>query len=266
MSPAPADPTPLGRRSFLAAAALAVGALAAACGDDGGGTSAATTATGAPATTAPATPAPSTAPRPAQFVVSGPKDHDRVALTFHTNGDLGLVDRLLDVFASKKVHVTAFIVGDWLEANPDMAARIADGGHEFANHTYTHPTFQDLSPAGMLDEIVRCRDVLARLTGGPGTFFRPSGTDDGTTSPGQQVLDVSAQAGYGTVLGFDVDPLDYDDPGADAVVQRTLATVAAGSIVSLHFGHAGTVDAMPAILDGIADKGLKAGTASALLG
>jgi peptidoglycan/xylan/chitin deacetylase (PgdA/CDA1 family) len=266
MNPADADPTPFGRRRFLAAAALAVGTLAAACSDDGGGTTAATTASGAPATTAPPTPAPSTAPPPAQFVVSGPKDHDRVALTFHTNGDLGLVDQLLDVFASKKVHVTAFIVGNWLEANPDMAARIADGGHEFANHTYTHPTFQDLSPAGMLDEIVRCRDVLARLTGGPGKFFRPSGTDDGTTSPGQQVLDVAAQAGYGTVLGFSVDPLDYDDPGADAVVQRTLAAVAAGSIVSLHFGHSGTVDAMPAILDGIAQRGLKAGTASALLG
>ena len=266
MNPPDTDPTPFGRRRFLAAAALAVGALAAACGDDGGGTGAATTATGAPASTAPPTPAPSTAPPPAQFVVSGPKDHDRVALTFHTNGDLGLVDQLLDVFASKNVHVTAFIVGNWLEANPDMAARIAGGGHEFANHTYTHPTFGALSPAGMLDEIARCRDVLVRLTGGPGKFFRPSGTDDGTTSPGQQVLDVAAQAGYGTVLGFDVDPLDYDDPGADAVVQRTLATVAAGSIVSLHFGHSGTVDAMPAILDGIAQKGLKAGTASALLG
>ncbi len=266
MNPADADPTPLGRRGFLAAAALAVGALAAACGDDGGGTGAATTATGAPASTAPPTPAPSTAPPAAQFVVSGPKEHDRVALTFHTNGDLGLVDQLLDVFASKKVHVTAFIVGNWLDENPDMAARIAAGGHEFANHTYTHPTFGALSPAAMLDEIARCRDVLVRLTGGPGKFFRPSGTDDGTTSPGQQVLDVAAQAGYGTVLGFDVDPLDYDDPGADAVVQRTLATVAAGSIVSLHFGHSGTVDAMPAILDGIAQKGLKAGTASALLG
>ena len=42
--------------------------------------------------------------------------------------------------------MTAFIVGNWLDANPDMAARIADGGHEFANHTYTHPTFGALSP------------------------------------------------------------------------------------------------------------------------
>ena len=127
--------------------------------------------------------APSTPPTAARFVVSGPNDHDRVALTFHTNGDLGLVDELLGVLAARRVHVTMFIVGNWLDANPDMAARIAAGGHEFANHTYTHPTFGDLSRDAMLDEIVRCRDVLVRLTGGPGAFFRPSGTDDGTTSP-----------------------------------------------------------------------------------
>ena len=267
----PGSPVP--RRTFLAGAIAAVGALAAACGGGGdGGTSSASRASTIPTTaattvapTAPTAPT-TTAPAVARFVVTGPTTKPRVALTFHTNGDLTLVDELLDVFDSRHVKVTSFIVGNWLEANPDMAKRIADGGHEFANHTYTHPTFGALSPAGMLDEISRCRDVLIRLTGGPGKFFRPSGTDDGTVSPGEQVLDIAGQAGYGTVLGFDVDPLDYDDPGADAVVQRTLATVAAGSIVSLHFGHAGTVQAMPAILDGIAQKGLKAGTASALLG
>ena len=117
----------------------------------------------------------------------------------------------------------------------------------------------------MLDEIVRCRDALARDAGSPGRFFRPSGTDDGTTAPPAVVLDVAAEAGYATVLGFDVDPFDYDDPGADAVVQRTLAAVRPGSIVSLHFGHPGTNAAMPALLDGLEERGLQPVTASNLL-
>jgi peptidoglycan/xylan/chitin deacetylase (PgdA/CDA1 family) len=108
--------------------------------------------------------------------------------------------------------------------------------------------------------------VLSQLTGGPGAAFRPSGTDDGTVSPGEQVLSVAAEAGYGTVLGFDVDPLDYDDPGADVVTQRTLAAVHPGAIVSLHFGHVGTVQAMPAILDGLAQRNLTPVTISTLLG
>jgi peptidoglycan/xylan/chitin deacetylase (PgdA/CDA1 family) len=254
----PDGPSSLPRRSFLVGAAIAVGALAAACSDDGGD------ATGA-STTAPPQPGP-TAPAVATFVAAGPRQPGRVALTFHTNGDLALADELLAVLDRRKVRMTSFVVGDWLEANPDMARRIADGGHEFANHTFTHPTFAQLSRDAMLDEVARCRDVLIRLTGGPGAAFRPSGTDDGTTPPGEQVLSVAAEAGYTTVLGFDVDPLDYDDPGAAVVTRRTLDAVQPGSIISLHFGHPGTVAALPDILDGLDERDLTPVTASKLLG
>jgi len=98
-----------------------------------------------------------------------------------------------------------------------------------------------------------------------GHFFRPSGTDDGTSAPPEIVLELAGRAGYPAVLGFDVDPLDYDDPGSDLVVQRTLATVGPGAIVSLHFGHSGTVQALPAILDGLDRRGLEPVTASTLL-
>jgi peptidoglycan/xylan/chitin deacetylase (PgdA/CDA1 family) len=67
------------------------------------------------------------------------------------------------------------------------------------------------------------------------------------------------------VLGFDVDPFDYQDPGAETVAQRTLAAVRPGAIVSLHFGHPGTIAALPAILDGLDARGLTPVTASAVL-
>ena len=132
------------------------------------------------------------------------------------------------MLTAHSVVMTSFIVGDWLDANPTWAKKITDAGHELANHTYTHPSFLTLSRDAMLDEIVRCRDVLERLSGSPTKFFRPSGTDDGTAALPDVVLDVAGEAGYQTVLGFDVDPHDYDDPGADAVAQRTLAAVGPG--------------------------------------
>jgi peptidoglycan/xylan/chitin deacetylase (PgdA/CDA1 family) len=202
---------------------------------------------------------------PAKFVVSGPAARQRVALTFHTDGDLTLAQQYLDVFASHNVHVTCFIVGKWLDANQSWAAKLTDAGHELANHTYNHLTFGQLPPQQMTDEIVRCRDLLVRLTGKPGRYFRPSGTDDGTSTPPAAVLQAAGAAGYSTVLGFDVDPLDYSDPGSAAVTQRTLATVKPGSIVSLHFGHPGTLAALPGILDGLAQHNLVPVTASELL-
>jgi len=255
------------RRTFLLAGAAAIAAAACSGGESASRAGTTTTTT---STTAPPPPAPSATttpppPAPAAFVDTGPRTHDRVALTFHTNGDLGLAQQLLDTLASRDAVVTCFIVGNWLDANPSWAKKLQDAGHELANHTYTHPDFLSLSPDAMRDEVVRCRDVLTRLTGSPGAFFRPSGTDDGTATPPEIVLEVARDAGYATVLGFDVDPLDYQDPGADAVVQRTLATVGPGSIVSMHFGHPGTITAMPAVLDGLQRKGLVPVTASKLL-
>ena len=173
--------------------------------------------------------APSTPPTAARFVVTGPTTKRRLALTFHTNGDLGLADQLLDVLAARHVKMTSFIVGDWLDANPDMATRIAAGGHEFANHTYTHPTFGRPRPRrdGRRDRALSRRARPAhRRSGGLRSVRRAP-----TTAPSRRASrcsTVAADAGYRTVLGFDVDPFDYDDPGAEVVVQRTLAAVAAG--------------------------------------
>ncbi len=203
---------------------------------------------------------------PARFIDTGPATAGALALTFHTNGDLRLAQRMLDIAKAHNAVFTNFIVGNWLDANPSWGKKLLDGGHELANHTYTHPNFLSLGAAAMDTEIARCRDAIARVTGDGGRFFRPSGTDDGTAQPPAAVLAAAARAGYGIVLGFDVDPLDYKDPGAAAVQQRTLAAAKAGSIVSLHFGHQGTADALDAVLGGLADKGLRTVTVSQLLG
>jgi peptidoglycan/xylan/chitin deacetylase (PgdA/CDA1 family) len=172
---------------------------------------------------------------------------------------------LLDALAAGKAKATCFIVGSWLDQNRSWAQKIAGAGHELANHTYSHMTFASLSPADMLSEIERCRDLLVQLTGSGGTFFRPSGTDDGITSPSPAELAAATQASYRYVLGYDVDPLDYRDPGADAVASRVLDVVKPGSIVSLHFNHPGTIAALPTILTGLQQRGLEPVTASTLL-
>jgi peptidoglycan/xylan/chitin deacetylase (PgdA/CDA1 family) len=255
-------PGPISRRAFLAGTGAAVALTAIGCGG-GGGRDTGDEVAAAPTTSSlPPLPGP---PDPATFVFRGPTDAPNVALTFHTDGDLDVARTLLDELAARDVRMTSFVVGEWLEANPDWAAMLTDDGHELANHTYSHVTFSELDPSAMAAEIDRCRDVLVGLTGSGGAFFRPSGTADGTTTPSPAVLATAGASGYATVLGFDVDPFDYEDPGAAAVVDRTLAAVGPGSIVSLHFGHPGTVTALPSILDGLEARGLQPVPASELL-
>ena len=65
------------------------------------------------------------------------------------------------------------------------------------------------------------------------------------------------------MLSYDVDSRDFTDPGA-VVIRRNVASVTAGSVVSLQLGHRGTLDALPGVLDDLAARGLRPVTASAL--
>ena len=197
------------------------------------------------------------------YVPNGNRGGSTAALTFHGSGDVSLAVALLDKARTRHVPVTIFAVGQWLEQNPTMAKRIIDGGNELANHTYTHPTLGRVARPGVAAEITKCRDVLVRLVGTNGGWFRPSGVEG---VPSQLILDEAGAAGYRTAVGFDVDPLDYTDPGADAVVTRTAAKLRAGSIVSLHLGHAGTVAAFDRIVDGAENAGIGLVTVATLLG
>jgi peptidoglycan/xylan/chitin deacetylase (PgdA/CDA1 family) len=184
-----------------------------------------------------------------------------VALTFHGSGDVGLLDRLLSVAAAHHAPLTIFAVGQWLDATPSLAKRILAGGHELANHTYTHPSLGRMPASAVEHEIAGCRDALTNHAGAPGRWFRPSAV----VVPSQTILDAAAKAGYPTIVGYDVDPEDYRDPGAAAVRSRVIAGLHPGAIVSLHTGHAGTVDALPSILDAITAQGLRPVTVSRLL-
>jgi peptidoglycan/xylan/chitin deacetylase (PgdA/CDA1 family) len=176
---------------------------------------------------------------PAAFVAHGPAAASRVAFTFHGSGDPGLLHELLAAAGRVGVPVTVFAVGSWLDQHPEVAGTILGGGHELANHTYTHPALGQAGAAVVADEIVRCRDALSRHAGSPGTWFRPSGLE----VPSALILAEAGRAGYRTVVGYDVDPLDYQDPPAATIVERVAAGLHPGAVVSLHTGHANTVAA-----------------------
>jgi peptidoglycan/xylan/chitin deacetylase (PgdA/CDA1 family) len=143
-----------------------------------------------------------------------------------------------------------------------MAKRILDGGHELGNHTQNHLALADLDPDRVYGEIDACARTLTELTGSPGTWFRASQTRHANAVIRAQ----AAKAGYPTCLSYDVDPLDYTDPGPAAIVAGTVRAVSPGSIVSLHCGHPGTVAALPGVLDGLAARGLRPVTVTELLG
>lgn len=248
------------RRTALGAAVASVGLAMAGCDPSPPAPTRAGAPTTRPAASPSSPPPPSLGPLPPE-VVNGPRDRPNVALTFHGQGDPVLVKELLTELANDGARVTVLAVGSWLSAQPAMARLILDGGHELGNHTENHRAIADLPAAQAFAEVNLCAQTIKRLTGSIGTWFRPSQTVHANATIQAQ----ATKAGYPTCLSYDLDSLDYTDPGSAAVVHNTLSAVQNGSIVSLHCGHKGTVTALPALLDGLRQKGLRAVTMTELM-
>ncbi|WP_328617113.1 polysaccharide deacetylase family protein [Amycolatopsis sp. NBC_00355] len=211
--------------------------------------------------TSPSGPPPSPGPLgPATELSRSTAGRPQVALTFHGAGDLQVTRQVLDIVHQHGARITVLAVGTWLAAHPDAARMVRDGGHELGNHTWSHPALSGYTAEPMYAEIQRCRDKLVELTGSPGGFFRQSQGQHAT----EQELVEAGKAGYAKVLSYDVDSLDWKDPGPTAI-RSAVAKARAGSVVSMHLGHPGTVAVLPSILTDLAGRGLTPVTASELL-
>ena len=172
-----------------------------------------------------------------------------------------MADALLTEAERAGARVTVLAVGTWLGQYPQIARRILRGGHNLGNHTMHHLDIKAMDASGTYAEIAGCARRLHALTGSIGRWFRPSQTQYSTPLIEQQ----ARKAGYQTCVSYDVDSLDYTDPGPDAIVSTVLGLTRPGSIISLHLGHSGTVTALPAIVRGLTSRGLRPVTLTELL-
>ncbi len=135
-----------------------------------------------------------------------------------------MADALLAEAERSGARVTVLAVGTWLEQYPQMARRVLRGGHDLGNHTLHHLDIAAMDASGAYGEIAGCALRLRALTGLIGRWFRPSQTRYATAL----IEQAASKAGYQTCVSYDVDSLDYTDPGPDAVVDHRTRLGAAG--------------------------------------
>lgn len=195
-------------------------------------------------------------------IAHGSRKKAQIALTFHGAGDPVIVQKLLAIFKSTGTPISVFAIGTWLKGYPAVARQIVDAGYDLGNHTMNHFQMKTLSAVKVDSEIAECAAELKKLIGNHGKWFRPSGTQYSNAIIRQSAL----KFGYGQCIAYDVDSHDYQDVGKKIVLSDISSAIKNGSIVSMHFGHQDTIDAMPTILQNLDAKGLTPVTLTTLLG
>ena len=186
-----------------------------------------------------------------------------VALTFDagTEGG-GAAPQILEILRERALHVTFFLSGHWVDHNPELAQQMLVDGHEFANHSYSHPDLTHLSDNQIVYELDYTDQVVWDIVGvHTRPYFRPPfGARNG------HVLDVAAATGFRSIY-WSLDSGDWlPRATAGAVAARVLRFAAPGDIVVEHVGSEASAEALPVILDEFAQRGWAVGTVSEVLG
>jgi len=185
-------------------------------------------------------------------LLRGPARDGNVALTFDDGPSSPYTGQILDVLRERGVTATFFLCGGNVERHPEIARRIVAEGHTIGNHTYSHPFPYFRRRSFFAAEIDRTQDVIEKVTGQRPRIFRPPF--------GARWLGM-----YGVLAERNLPLINWSDTGYDwregvDIAAETLKHLRPGSIILLHDGkrvyppplvdRSGTVNALPAIIDG----------------
>lgn len=188
-----------------------------------------------------------------------------IYLTFDAGYENGCTGKILDILKSHEVSAAFFLVGNYMEKNPDLVRRMAAEGHTVGNHTMHHYDMSKISdPAAFEKELSDLEALYRNITGAElSKFYRPP---QGVYS--QHNLEMAKKLGYKTVfwsLAY-VDWINDAQPTTEEAFGKLLPRIHNGAVVLLH----STSQTNAAILDELLTKweemGYRFGTVEELFG
>ena len=196
----------------------------------------------------------------------GNSNDNSVALTFD-DGPSPETENLLDVLKAENVQATFFLIGKNVEKYPETVRRIVRENHEIGNHSFSHPNYLFTGAKRTRREIEETQKVIENTSGITPKIARPP-------------YGVRSKAYFAAAKAFNLRTIQWSDTGFDwknlsagKIAEKVLETVQTDSIILLHDGDCAekasrmpTVEAIPLILKGLREKGLRVAPLAELFG
>ena len=159
-------------------------------------------------------------------------DEKVVALTFDDAPGPNTAP-VLDALAACGTPATFFVVGQNVERDPGLIARIVAEGHSVGNHSWTHTHLPELDDLTVVDEFTRTGALVTELTQRPVHLARPPFS----MTHAQRLTALLEPLEYTAVVGWSVDPRDSEGHDAMTITETVVQQLQPGAIVLLHAGH-----------------------------
>ena len=187
------------------------------------------------------------------------ENHKYIALTFDDGPEVGSTERILDTLDKYDAKATFFMLSRNVEQNPEIAKRVADEGHEIANHTITHADLNAVNSDRIRQEMTDSLAKIEQTTGIKPTLFRPP------YGSKNDLVESIAQETDQAVIMWSIDTYDWKHRNASTTFTTVKNYVRPGSIILMHDIHQTTADALPQIMEYLHNEGYEFVTVSELL-
>ncbi len=190
-----------------------------------------------------------------EAIYQGNTESNNICLMINVYWGNEYIPKMLETLEENDVKTTFFIGGSWAEDYPEILKEIYDGGHEIANHAYSHPDLKEKSLEINKTEISKTTDIIKELLNVEMTLFAPpSGSYSETT------LQVAKELGYTTIM-WTRDTIDWRDQDRELIYSRAVKNAAGGDLILMHPTKE-TANALPDIIKTLKDQGFNLTTVS----
>lgn len=160
-------------------------------------------------------------------------DEKILYLTFDAGYENGNTAPILDALKKHHVPATFFVVGTYIETEPELIRRMAEEGHTVGNHTWHHPDMSQISTMDAFQEELKAvEEIYSETTGQEMTkYYRPP---QGKYS--KDNLQMAKDLGYTTFfwsLAY-VDWYEDDQPSEEDALDILTRRIHPGAVVLLH--------------------------------
>jgi len=179
------------------------------------------------------------------------KQRPMIALTFD-DGPGEYTEELINCLVENNAKATFFMLGQNVEAYPEIAKELSDAGMELGNHSYSHPDLVTIGAEAAAQQVSNTDAALKAATGFEATVMRP---------PGGSFNDsVKAAIDHPLII----DTRDWATKSEDQTYQVVMDNAQDGSVVLMHDIHEWSVKAAIRMIPDLIAKGFKLVTVSEL--
>lgn len=182
------------------------------------------------------------------------KQRPMIALTFD-DGPGEYTEELINCLVENNAKATFFMLGQNVEAYPEIAKELSDGGMELGNHSYSHPDLVTIGAEAAAQQVSNTDAALKAATGFEATVMRP---------PGGSFNDSVKAAIDHPLIIWSIDTRDWATKSEDQTYQVVMDNAQDGSVVLMHDIHEWSVKAAIRMIPDLIAKGFKLVTVSEL--